>query len=229
MNVVSMQILLSLGMYDLLALMLTTGVTFLTNFTISRSWVFKKQLAGATLLLIFMALPVHAEEATSTDPAAPDAFNFVPTLSTPSSSPTTTEPTEATTSVPSTTLREPVQNEVTAPLPTKQKVPTTKSSPAQKKKVPFVDTTRATTTASSTPVAVLSVLPPSNDTGDVYAYAFIPPLDRDTTRGLLVVAFACALLGIVLIERTALDRAIEHTSRVFTTRSLPQPPATERR
>jgi putative flippase GtrA len=42
-NVLSMQALVNAGMYDLAALALTTGLTFLTNFTLSRAWVFKKQ------------------------------------------------------------------------------------------------------------------------------------------------------------------------------------------
>jgi putative flippase GtrA len=48
-NVVAMQVLLNMGVYDLVALVLTTGLTFLTNFTLSRSWVFKKQPEPALL------------------------------------------------------------------------------------------------------------------------------------------------------------------------------------
>lgn len=40
-NVVVMNFLVSMGMYDLLALALTTGATFLASFTLSKFWVFK--------------------------------------------------------------------------------------------------------------------------------------------------------------------------------------------
>jgi glycosyltransferase involved in cell wall biosynthesis len=50
-NVLSMQALLNVGVYDLAALVLSTGVSFLTNFTLSRSWVFKKQQDHAPLLI----------------------------------------------------------------------------------------------------------------------------------------------------------------------------------
>lgn len=46
-NVGVMHMLVAAGMYDLLALVLTTGVTFLTNFTLSKLWVFKGEKALA--------------------------------------------------------------------------------------------------------------------------------------------------------------------------------------
>jgi glycosyltransferase involved in cell wall biosynthesis len=42
-NVGAMSLLVSMGVYDLLALLLTTGITFLTNFTLSKLWVFKQK------------------------------------------------------------------------------------------------------------------------------------------------------------------------------------------
>jgi putative flippase GtrA len=42
-NVAMMNLLVSFGMYDLVALALTTVVTFAANFTLSKFWVFKKQ------------------------------------------------------------------------------------------------------------------------------------------------------------------------------------------
>ncbi len=51
-NVLSMQWLLGMGVHDLTALVLATGLTFATNFTLSRSWVFKKTEAQRSSLLV---------------------------------------------------------------------------------------------------------------------------------------------------------------------------------
>jgi putative flippase GtrA len=40
-NVESMNVLVSMGMYDLLALVLTTGFTFVFNFMLSKFWIFR--------------------------------------------------------------------------------------------------------------------------------------------------------------------------------------------
>lgn len=49
-NVEAMNVLVSLGMYDLLALVITTGFTFVFNYTLSKFWIFRKpkqpELAG---------------------------------------------------------------------------------------------------------------------------------------------------------------------------------------
>jgi glycosyltransferase involved in cell wall biosynthesis len=50
-NLLSMQVLLGAGVHDLAALVLATGLTFLTNFTLSRSWVFKKSAEPTPLLI----------------------------------------------------------------------------------------------------------------------------------------------------------------------------------
>ncbi|HYF12713.1 MAG TPA: bifunctional glycosyltransferase family 2/GtrA family protein [Candidatus Paceibacterota bacterium] len=42
-NVAAMQVLINLGMYDLVALVFATAASFLTNFTLSRTWVFKQR------------------------------------------------------------------------------------------------------------------------------------------------------------------------------------------
>jgi putative flippase GtrA len=41
-NTESMRFLLSLGLYDLFALLLTVGLTFGASFTLSKLWVFRK-------------------------------------------------------------------------------------------------------------------------------------------------------------------------------------------
>jgi glycosyltransferase involved in cell wall biosynthesis len=49
-NIVSMTMLLSVGVHDLVALISATGLTFLTNFTLSRAWVFKQPDEPALLI-----------------------------------------------------------------------------------------------------------------------------------------------------------------------------------
>jgi glycosyltransferase involved in cell wall biosynthesis len=49
-NVATMQILLTLRVYDLLALGIATVLSFLTNFILSRSWVFKQKSTAAPAL-----------------------------------------------------------------------------------------------------------------------------------------------------------------------------------
>jgi putative flippase GtrA len=41
-NIESMRFLLSTGLYDILALLLSAGLTFLASFTLSKLWVFRK-------------------------------------------------------------------------------------------------------------------------------------------------------------------------------------------
>jgi putative flippase GtrA len=49
-NVLSMSTLLSAGVHDLMAFVIATGLTFATNFTLSRMWVFKQPKEASLLV-----------------------------------------------------------------------------------------------------------------------------------------------------------------------------------
>jgi putative flippase GtrA len=132
-NVTAMQMFLTVGVHDLMALILSTGLSFLTNFILSRKWVFKKPakiIAGASMVLLFIvAAPVHAQV---------------------------------------------------------------------------------------------------SPTGNVYTYAYVPPLDKEATRSLLLLAAALGGLGFsLLMRRPIIDT--EMAEQFFSSRSLKESRFAERR